>query len=69
MYAKYFEKVTKYFSKYPMYNAIVHLSGGIAIGILVARPFDQGHPLQLAAIFAVIAVIGHLIPYFMKKVK
>ncbi len=63
------EKTMKYFSKYPMFNAIVHASGGIAIGILVARPFDGGHPLQLAAIFAVIALAGHLVPLMMKKVK
>ena len=59
----------KYFSKYPAYNATIHASGGIAIGILIARPFDGGHPLQLAGIFAAIAIIGHIIPLFLKKVK
>jgi hypothetical protein len=63
------EKSMKYFGKYPMYNAMVHLAGGIAVGIVIARPLDGGHPLQLAAIFAVIAIIGHLIPMLMKKVK
>ncbi len=59
----------KYFSKYPAYNAIVHASGGIAVGVLIARPFDGGHPLQLAGIFFAIAVVGHLIPLFVRKVK
>lgn len=59
----------KYFSKYPMFNAVVHLSGGIAVGVLLARPFDGGHPLQLAAIFAAIALVGYLVPMMMKKVK
>ncbi len=64
-----YEKATKYFSKHPMYNAIIHLSGGIAVGILIARPFDSGHPLQLALIFGAIALIGHIIPLLMGKMK
>lgn len=63
------EKQNKYFSKYPFYNSVVHASGGIALGILIARPFDGGHPLQLAAIFGVLAIVGHLVPLMMKKVK
>jgi hypothetical protein len=66
---RYLEKSYKYFAKHPMYNAAVHLSGGIAIGIIITRPFDQGHPLQLAGIFAAIALIGHLIPIFIGKIK
>jgi hypothetical protein len=69
IYMNWYEKQSKYFSKYPMFNALVHASGGIALGILIARPFDNGHPLQLALIFAMIAVLGHLIPLMMKKVK
>lgn len=63
------EKQNKYFSKHPMFNATVHASGGIALGILIARPFDQGHPLQLALIFFAIAIVGHLVPLMTKKVK
>ncbi len=63
------EKTMKYFMKHPMYNAMVHLSGGIAVGVLIARPFDSGHPLQLALIFGGIALAGHLVPVVMGKVK
>ena len=63
----WYEKSIKYFAKHPMYNSIVHISGGIAIGILVARPFDGGHPLQLALIFGGISLAGHLLPLFTKK--
>ncbi|HWA52377.1 MAG TPA: hypothetical protein VG895_04980 [Patescibacteria group bacterium] len=66
---KIIDKQMKYFSKYPFYNSLVHAAGGIALGIIIARPLDGGHPLQLAAIFFVIAVVGHLIPLFMKKVR
>ena len=62
-----YSRATKYFSKYPTFNSLVHFSGGVAIGILIARPFDGGHPLQLAAIFGAIALIGHVIPFVVKK--
>ncbi len=65
----YIERTMKYFSKHPFYNSIVHLSGGIAVGVLVARPFDGGHPLQLALIFGGIAIVGHLMPMMMGKGK
>lgn len=63
----WYTKQMKYFSKYPMFNSFVHFAGGIAVGILLARPMDQGHPLQLALIFAIIAIVGHLVPIFIGK--
>lgn len=63
----YYKKAMKYFSAHPMYNATIHAIGGMAIGVLIARPLDSGHPVQLAAIFAAIAIIGHLVPLFTKK--
>lgn len=50
-----------------MYNATIHAAGGIAVGILIARPLDGGHPLKLALIFGGIAVFGHLYPIFIGK--
>ena len=66
---EWYQNTMKYFSKHPFYNAMIHFSGGIGIGVLVARPFDSGHPLQLALIFIAIAVVGHLIPMFMRKIR
>lgn len=63
------ENTIKYLSKHPMFNAMVHLSAGITVGIIIARPFDGGHPVQLAAIFAAITLTGYAITFFMKKVK
>ncbi len=65
----YYKKAIKYFSSHPIYNAIVHLLAGVGVGILIARPFDQGHPVQLAGIFIAAAVIGHLIPFLQKNKK
>ena len=65
----FYDKQTKYFEKHPFYNSLIHASDGIAVGILIARPFDGGHPLQLAGLFGLIAIVGHLIPSFMRKIK
>lgn len=54
-------------SLHPIYNAVVHAIGGMAIGVLIARPLDQGHPVQLASILAAIAILGHLYILFTKK--
>ena len=65
----YLQRSEKYFGKHPFFNALIHACGGIAVGIVIARPFDSGHPLQLAGIFALIAIAGHVIPLLTKKVK
>jgi hypothetical protein len=62
-----YDKVSKYLSKHPMYNATIHAAGGIAVGILIARPMDGGHPLKLALVFGGIAIFGHLYPILIGK--
>lgn len=68
-YSSYYEKVTKYFSKHVIYNSTIHGLGGVAVGVLIARPLDGGHPLKLALILGGIAILGHLYPLTMKRVK
>lgn len=68
-YWNYYEKATKYFSKHVIYNSTIHAIGGMAIGVLIARPFDGGHPLKLALILGAIAILGHLYPLITKKIK
>lgn len=62
-----YNKVIKYFSKHPFYTAMVYLSVGLSVGILLARPMDGGHPIQIATIFGGIAIIGHLLPIIFGK--
>jgi len=66
IYKSYYNAAMKYFSKHAMYNSVVHALGGIAIGLLIARPFDGGHPLKLALVFATLAILGHLVPIVFK---
>lgn len=62
-----YKKTIKYFSRFPFYNSMVHLSLGLSIGILIARPMDQGHPIKLAFLFGAIAILGHLMPILVGK--
>lgn len=51
-----------YFKKHPAYNAIVHLSGGIGIGILITYPVVGTHPLRWGVILLMVFVLGYLPP-------
>lgn len=66
-YSRYCESVMKYFSKHVMYNSAVHVIAGTGVGIIIARPLDGGHPVQLGLILIGVAVLGHLIPGIMGK--
>ena len=60
MYLKYRKKALAYLSKYPEYNAIIHALGGISIGILIASPLVNPHPVRWALVFAGLSIVGHL---------
>src|SRR5258708_20718747 len=62
-----YEKATKYFSKHPMYNAIIHLSGGIAVGILIARPFDSGQDRKSTRLNSSHQIISYAVFCLKKK--
>ena len=56
----YIQRAEKYFSKHPMFNSAVHVSGGIAIGLLLTYPFAGPHPVRWAFVFGVLALLGHI---------
>lgn len=51
-----------YFKKHPAYSAMVHLSGGIGIGILITYPVVGTHPLRWGLILLMVLVLGYLPP-------
>lgn len=53
-------KINKYFAKNPWYNAIVHLIGGMGIGILITHPIVDPHPLRWGLTFISLSFLGHL---------
>ncbi len=61
------DKVMKYFSKHVMFASVVHVIGGIGIGIILARPIALEHPVRWGLALLGIAVIGHIYPLMQKK--
>jgi hypothetical protein len=64
---KLIDKQMKFFSKHVMFTSIIHATAGIGIGIILARPYDNGHPVQLGILLIAIGIVGHLIPFVLKK--
>lgn len=56
-----------YFKNHIEVNAFVHLLGGIGLGILVASPFANPHPVRWALIFLALSLLGHLYALAAKK--
>ncbi len=61
------KKAMKYFSKHTEINALVHATGGIGVGILIASPFANPHPVRWAVFFIVLSVLGHLYAFVAKS--
>lgn len=67
MFVKEYKKVRTYFVKNVDYNSLVHLVGGIGIGILIASPFAFPHPVRWGVALIVLSLLGHLYPLIAKK--
>lgn len=62
-----YKKIIEYFKKHAEYNSIVHAIGGIGIGILIASPFADPHPVRWGLMLLGVSILGHLYPLMMKK--
>lgn len=60
-------KIEKYFSKHPIYNSVIHLLGGIGIGILLTHPFFDPHPVRYGVLFVALSLLGHVYAYMQYK--
>lgn len=62
MFVKQYKKVRTYLAKHVNYNSLVHVIGGIGIGILIASPFTFPHPVRWGVALIVLSLLGHLYP-------
>ena len=62
-------KIEKYFSKHPIYNALIHALGGIGIGALLTNTWFNPHPIRFGILFLILAGIGHIYAYKLGKRK
>ena len=67
MFLKYRKKAITYFSKHVEFTATTHLLGGIGIGILIASPLANPHPVRWAFVFLALSIAGHLYTLTTKK--
>jgi hypothetical protein len=56
----WYKRSLKYFSKRPLFNAVVHVIAGIGIGFLLTYSVAGIHPVRWGIAFLVIAFLGHL---------
>lgn len=62
-----YKKITDYFQKHIGYNSIVHVIGGIGIGILITSPIINPHPVRWGLALLGISILGHLYALAAKK--
>ena len=63
-YASYaVKRAEKYFSKNPRFNAVVHALGGLGVGVLLTNVAFNPHPVRWAALFILLALLGHWYAY------
>ena len=60
-------KVAKYFSKHVVYSSMVHVIGGVGIGIILARPMAADHPMRWGLALIAVSLLAHVYPLWMKK--
>ena len=55
------KKANKYFGQHVLFNSIVHTIGGIGIGVLIASPIANPHPVRLGVFLLFLSGLGHLL--------
>lgn len=64
---KVIKKIEKYMGKHPYYNSAAHVTIGIGLGILFARPYAGEHPLRWGLGLLAAGLAAHLYPLWVKK--
>lgn len=54
-----YKKLLAYGSRHPLHNAVIHLVGGMGLGILLTYPLVGSHPLRWGVVLIALAVLGH----------
>ncbi len=53
------KKAINYFKNHVEYNAFAHVLGGIGLGIIMASPFADPHPIRWGITLIIISLIAH----------
>ncbi len=58
------KKATSYFKKHIAYTSLIHVIGGIGIGMLIASPVAGTHPIRWGIALLAVSLLGHLYAWF-----
>ncbi len=61
------KKETSYLKKHVAYTSIIHLIGGIGIGVLITYPLAGTHPVRWGIALLAISFLGHIYAWFAKN--
>lgn len=61
------DSAVSYFKRYPAYNALIHATGGIGLGILLTHSVIDPHPMRWGLGLIALAILGHIYPWVLKK--
>jgi len=61
------KKILNYFKNHVEFNSVIHVLGGIGIGILIASPIANPHPVRWGLIFLGLSLLGHAYAFRAKK--
>ena len=67
LFSLYRRKAIKYFGNHVEYNALVHVLGGIGLGILISTFFSFPFSSSIAIFLLVLSLIGHFYTLVAKK--
>lgn len=60
------KNLSEYMAGHPIYNSIVHVVGGVGVGILIARPYVV-HPIRVGLVLLALALLGHIYPLWSRR--
>lgn len=67
MFAHPIKQIDGYFGKHAGFNALVHMLGGLGVGIIIATPVAYPHPVRWGLILLGLSFLGHLYAFKAKK--
>jgi hypothetical protein len=47
-----------YAKKHPMFNSLIHITTGLGLGVLLARPLFATHPVRYGGALLALGLIG-----------
>lgn len=60
------KEINQYLKNHLYYSSLIHVIGGIGIGILLVYPVVGTHPMRWGLTLIAISILGHFYPLMIK---